>query len=84
MKVDKIEDSFNVINAREKPLAAYLFTNDEMLKGEFVESVSAGGLSINETTLHVSVLPRVAIHAKAFCTLEQMPIILRVAILLYF
>ncbi|XP_022894224.1 aldehyde dehydrogenase-like [Olea europaea var. sylvestris] len=54
--VDKIEDSFNVINAREKPLAAYLFTNDEMLKGEFVESVSAGGLSINETTLHSATL----------------------------
>lgn len=49
--VNKVIESFNVINAREKPLAAHLFTNDKMLKEEFVESVSAGGLSINGTTL---------------------------------
>ncbi|KAL2503596.1 Aldehyde dehydrogenase family 3 member H1 [Abeliophyllum distichum] len=29
--VDKVAEGFNVINSREKPLAAYLFTNDEKL-----------------------------------------------------
>lgn len=53
MKVNKIEDSISVINAREKPLAAYLFTDEKKLEEEFIGSVSAGGMSINETTLHV-------------------------------
>ncbi|CAI9764022.1 unnamed protein product [Fraxinus pennsylvanica] len=53
--VNKIEDSINVINAREKPLAAYLFTDEKRLEEEFIGSVSAGGMSINETTLQVTV-----------------------------
>ncbi|CAA2964361.1 aldehyde dehydrogenase [Olea europaea subsp. europaea] len=52
--VNKIEDSISVINAREKPLAAYLFTDEKKLEEEFIGSVSAGGMSINETTLHVT------------------------------
>ncbi|CAA2964362.1 aldehyde dehydrogenase [Olea europaea subsp. europaea] len=52
--VGKIEDSINVIHAREKPLAAYLFTNDKKLMDVFVGSVSAGGLCINDTTLHLA------------------------------
>lgn len=39
------------INAREKPLAAYLFMNDKELMKEYVGSMSAGGLCINDTTL---------------------------------
>ncbi|KAL9144669.1 hypothetical protein ABFS82_14G310800 [Erythranthe guttata] len=50
--VNKIEDSFGAINAKGKPLAAYLFTNDKTLKEEFVRSVSAGAIAINETALH--------------------------------
>ncbi|KAK4387321.1 Aldehyde dehydrogenase [Sesamum angolense] len=40
--VNKITESFGVINAKGKPLAAYLFTNDKKLKAEFIGSVSAG------------------------------------------
>lgn len=54
MQVDEIEESFKVINGKEKPLAAYLFTNDQRLKTEFVKNVSAGGMTINDTVLHVS------------------------------
>lgn len=50
-----MEDSFDVINSRSKPLAAYFFTNNEELKKEFVRNVSAGGMLINDTILHVSV-----------------------------
>ncbi|CAM8938315.1 unnamed protein product [Rhodiola kirilowii] len=53
--VDKVEDSFDIINSRSKPLAAYLFTNDKKLKENFVNSVSAGGLLINDVALHVAV-----------------------------
>lgn len=54
MKVNNIKDGINLIIAKEKPLAAYIFTNDKKLKEEFVNNVSAGGLAVNEVVLHVS------------------------------
>ncbi|KAJ8769172.1 hypothetical protein K2173_000947 [Erythroxylum novogranatense] len=53
--VESINDSFAEINSRPKPLAAYLFTNDEKLKSDFIENVSSGGMLINDTVLHVSI-----------------------------
>ncbi|KAL5562944.1 hypothetical protein UlMin_032691, partial [Ulmus minor] len=50
--VDKVEDSFEIINSGTKPLAAYLFTYNEKLKKQFVMSVSAGGMVVNDTTVH--------------------------------
>ncbi|WOG84590.1 hypothetical protein DCAR_0103774 [Daucus carota subsp. sativus] len=55
LTVDHLEDSFKIINSRPKPLAAYLFTNNKKLKEKFVSDVSAGGMLINDTTLHLSV-----------------------------
>ena len=54
MKVNNIKDGINLITSKEKPLAAYIFTNDKKLKEEFVQRVSAGGIGVNEVTLHVS------------------------------
>ncbi|WCJ44372.1 Aldehyde dehydrogenase [Euphorbia peplus] len=53
--VKNIEESFDLINSRTKPLAAYLFTNKKKLKEQFVTSVSAGGLVVNDTTVHLAV-----------------------------
>lgn len=53
--VNKLEESFDLINAGTKPLAAYLFTNDNKFKEQFVKNVSAGGLLINDTVLHLVV-----------------------------
>ncbi|XP_057971599.1 aldehyde dehydrogenase family 3 member H1-like isoform X2 [Malania oleifera] len=53
--VENLKDSFDVINSKPKPLAAYLFTIDKQLKKDFVESISAGGMLINDTILHVTV-----------------------------
>ncbi|KAK3230627.1 hypothetical protein Dsin_002508 [Dipteronia sinensis] len=55
LTVDKIEDSFAIINSGTKPLAAYLFTNNKKLRQQFVSTVSAGGLVVNDTTLHLAV-----------------------------
>ncbi|CAK9164539.1 unnamed protein product, partial [Ilex paraguariensis] len=55
LTVDKVEASFGMINSRDKPLAAYLFSNKKKLKEEFVKTVSAGGLAVNDTSLHVAV-----------------------------
>ncbi|KAI6690927.1 hypothetical protein NL676_027755 [Syzygium grande] len=55
LTVDKLEESFAIINSGPKPLAAYIFTNDKKLKEHFVKNVSAGGLVVNDTTVHLAV-----------------------------
>ncbi|PPR90911.1 hypothetical protein GOBAR_AA29782 [Gossypium barbadense] len=53
--VDKVEQSFDLIHSSGgKPLAAYLFTNNKKLKRKFVETVSAGGLVVNDTAVHLA------------------------------
>ncbi|XP_077249773.1 aldehyde dehydrogenase family 3 member H1-like [Tasmannia lanceolata] len=52
--VDKVEESFDLISSKSKPLAAYLFTKDKKLEKEFVKTISAGGLLINDTVLHLA------------------------------
>ena len=54
MKVNDIRDGINLITSKEKPLAAYIFTNDKKLKENFVQRVSAGGIAVNEVVIHVS------------------------------
>ncbi|KAE8663612.1 Aldehyde dehydrogenase family 3 member I1 [Hibiscus syriacus] len=55
MTVERLEDSFAMINRKPKPLAAYLFSDDEQIKREFVQNVYAGGMAINDTILQVTV-----------------------------
>lgn len=51
-----MEESFDFINSRSKPLAAYLFTKDKSLENAFVRTVSAGGMLVNDTIIHVIIL----------------------------
>ncbi|KAK8672808.1 hypothetical protein V6N13_111169 [Hibiscus sabdariffa] len=51
--VERLEDSFAMINRKSKPLAAYLFSDDEQMKREFVHNVYAGGMAINDTILQI-------------------------------
>ncbi|XP_021743693.1 aldehyde dehydrogenase family 3 member H1-like isoform X1 [Chenopodium quinoa] len=53
--VDKLEECYEIIMSRTKPLAAYLFTNRNNLKDQFVRTVSAGGLVINDSAIHLAV-----------------------------
>ncbi|KAJ7945133.1 Aldehyde dehydrogenase [Quillaja saponaria] len=53
--VNNIKDSFGVIKSKPKPLAAYLFTNNEQLKKDYVQNISSGGMLINDTILHLTV-----------------------------
>ncbi|KAF8023658.1 hypothetical protein BT93_F0989 [Corymbia citriodora subsp. variegata] len=55
LTVDKLEESYHIINSGSKPLAAYIFTNDKKVKEHFVKNVSAGGLVVNDTTIHLAV-----------------------------
>ncbi|CAN6459074.1 unnamed protein product [Victoria cruziana] len=52
--VDKIEDSIDIIKSHPKPLAAYLFSKDRKLEKMFVKQISAGGMIINDTILHLT------------------------------
>ncbi|XP_027340668.1 aldehyde dehydrogenase family 3 member I1, chloroplastic-like isoform X2 [Abrus precatorius] len=52
--VNNIEDSFSIIKSKPKPLAAYLFTNNEKLKKDYVENISSGGMLINDAVIHVA------------------------------
>lgn len=56
LQVDNIEDCFSIIKSRPKPLAAYLFTNNEQLKKDYVEKISSGGMLINDTVVHVVII----------------------------
>ncbi|KAB5521553.1 hypothetical protein DKX38_025872 [Salix brachista] len=51
--VENVKDSIDLINSKPKPLAAYLFTNNDKLRNYFVQSVSSGGMAINDTVLHL-------------------------------
>nr|KJB75338.1 hypothetical protein B456_012G037500 [Gossypium raimondii] len=53
--VERLEDSFAMINRKPKPLAAYLFSDDEQIKRKFVQNICAGGMAINDTILQVTV-----------------------------
>lgn len=54
--VEKVGESYDIINSGPKPLAAYLFTSNEKLKKQFVMTVSAGGVVVNDTAIHLAVL----------------------------
>lgn len=48
----KIEEAYNYIISKDKPLAAYLFTNDQEIKKTFINNISTGGIVINDTLMH--------------------------------
>lgn len=64
MQVDNIEDCYSIIKSKPKPLAAYLFTNNEQLKKDYVDKISSGGMLINDAVIHVNILFLQFIHEK--------------------
>ncbi|KAJ6775106.1 ALDEHYDE DEHYDROGENASE [Salix purpurea] len=53
--VENVKDSIDLINSKSKPLVAYLFTDNQKLRNDFMKNVSSGGMVINDTVLHVTV-----------------------------
>ncbi|WOL01520.1 aldehyde dehydrogenase family 3 member H1-like isoform X1 [Canna indica] len=49
--VNELQEGFDLITSKSKPLAAYLFTKDKKLEHKFVKTVFAGGMAINDTIL---------------------------------
>ncbi len=50
---DKIDDAIAAVNAREKPLALYVFTNDRKTANRVLRETSSGGAVVNDVMLHV-------------------------------
>lgn len=53
--VKGMDEAMDVINDGEKPLGAYLFTNDQQKVDKFLNGTSSGGVTINDILKHVFV-----------------------------
>lgn len=54
MEYHRLEDAIESINARPKPLALYLFTEDKQVEQQVMSQVPFGGGCINDTISHVA------------------------------
>jgi aldehyde dehydrogenase (NAD+) len=53
--VDDIDEAIQFVNAREKPLALYVFAEDRDVAERVVASTTAGGVCVNSTVFHLAV-----------------------------
>lgn len=53
--VDDVDAAVDFVNAREKPLALYVFSEADSVAERIIETTSAGGVAVNATVLHVAV-----------------------------
>jgi aldehyde dehydrogenase (NAD+) len=54
LKIKDVDQAIDFVNAREKPLALYLFTNDSATEAKVLERTSSGGACVNGTVVHIS------------------------------
>jgi aldehyde dehydrogenase (NAD+) len=55
LAVDSIDEAIAFINAREKPLALYVFTSDKANAERVLAKTSSGGACVNDTLSHLAV-----------------------------
>ncbi|XP_063864337.1 aldehyde dehydrogenase, dimeric NADP-preferring-like isoform X2 [Scylla paramamosain] len=53
INVENHVEAIEFIKRREKPLALYIFTQEEEVQQTFLKQVSAGGVTINDVLLHI-------------------------------
>jgi coniferyl-aldehyde dehydrogenase len=49
---ERLEDALAFINARDRPLALYCFTNDKRVRALVLDGATSGGVTLNGTLLH--------------------------------
>ena len=54
MTYGQLEEAIDYVNAHERPLALYHFTNDAEARQQVIERTTAGGMTVNDTILHVA------------------------------
>ncbi|EGD73720.1 hypothetical protein PTSG_05426 [Salpingoeca rosetta] len=52
-EAESVEDAIAEINSRPKPLALYIFAQDEAVQRRVVENTSSGGVTVNSCLFHV-------------------------------
>jgi len=52
LPINNIEEAIAFINDRPKPLALYIFTENETVAKEVISKTSSGAVGVNETILH--------------------------------
>jgi aldehyde dehydrogenase (NAD+) len=50
--VDSLDEAAGIINAKDKPLALYLFTGSKATEQRIVGATSSGGVCVNHTMMH--------------------------------
>lgn len=55
LRSDDLEQSIRFIRGLDKPLSAYIFTNDKAAEARFLEKVSCGNVCINDTMMFMAV-----------------------------
>lgn len=48
-----MDEALELVNDREKPLVAYVFTNDNAVYQRFLKETSSGAIVRNDTIMHV-------------------------------
>ncbi|CAM6128501.1 unnamed protein product [Calypogeia fissa] len=51
--VKNVDEAIRFVNSLPKPLALYLFTNDEKVQQQVLADTSSGGVTVNNTTAHM-------------------------------
>ena len=51
---DKLDDILKQVKSLPKPLACYVYTNNNKIKAKILEEISFGGGGINESNMHVT------------------------------
>ncbi len=54
IEVSSVSEAIDLIKRRQKPLAAYLFSESQSIQQQFVDEVSAGSVCINDTMMFMA------------------------------
>jgi coniferyl-aldehyde dehydrogenase len=49
---ERLDDALAFVNARDRPLALYCFTNDKRVRAKVLDGATSGGVTLNGTLLH--------------------------------
>jgi aldehyde dehydrogenase (NAD+) len=55
LTVGNVDEAIDFVNARDKPLALYVFSDDEATVDRVISHTSAGGVCVNQVLLHLAV-----------------------------
>ena len=55
LEYQTLDEAIALVNSKPKPLALYFFSNDKQKQERLLRETSSGGLSFNETIMHVGI-----------------------------